>query len=288
MLAVALYLESVAHWVLGHLAAQRRCRACGMSARIDRSLHRYRARGDARGANSRARRWAWPDAPCPGSSRCCSSCPRATPADHYRPVGRCGDADCGQRRGHGQRARGHRRLRPGRGRCGRCVLHPDGRFPVRHRCRCIYRHHRCRGRAIGAHVSLGARLPRPALRKRTRSSRCCCANSRRTRRTGCGRSTPTAGSVRPARASPLRSAAMPERSKAKSFIKLIAGSAWESGQFPPSLHDLAERLKRRENFSNLLVQVDIWRPAAAGGSFPAPRCSTTTAASSASAASART
>jgi diguanylate cyclase (GGDEF)-like protein/PAS domain S-box-containing protein len=42
-----------------------------------------------------------------------------------------------------------------------------------------------------------------------------------------------------------------------SFIKLIAGSAWESGQFPASLHDLAERLKRRESFSNLLVQVDV-------------------------------
>ena len=43
----------------------------------------------------------------------------------------------------------------------------------------------------------------------------------------------------------------------KSFVQLIAGSAWESGQFPPSLHDLAERLKRRENFSALLVQVAI-------------------------------
>jgi diguanylate cyclase (GGDEF)-like protein/PAS domain S-box-containing protein len=42
-----------------------------------------------------------------------------------------------------------------------------------------------------------------------------------------------------------------------SFIKLIAGSAWESGQFPASLHDLAERLKRRESFSNLLVQVEV-------------------------------
>ena len=42
-----------------------------------------------------------------------------------------------------------------------------------------------------------------------------------------------------------------------SLIKLIAGSAWESGQFPASLHDLAERLKRRENFSNLLVQVEV-------------------------------
>lgn len=42
-----------------------------------------------------------------------------------------------------------------------------------------------------------------------------------------------------------------------SFIKLIAGSVWESGQFPASLHDLAERLKRRESFSNLLVEVEV-------------------------------
>ncbi|WP_374412232.1 putative bifunctional diguanylate cyclase/phosphodiesterase [Novosphingobium colocasiae] len=42
-----------------------------------------------------------------------------------------------------------------------------------------------------------------------------------------------------------------------SFIQLIAGEAWETGQFPSSLHDLAERLKRREHFSNLLVRVSI-------------------------------
>ena len=41
------------------------------------------------------------------------------------------------------------------------------------------------------------------------------------------------------------------------FIQLVAGPAWDSGQFPPSLHDLADRLKRRESFSNLLVRVTI-------------------------------
>ncbi|WP_114522272.1 GGDEF and EAL domain-containing protein [Altererythrobacter sp. ZODW24] len=41
------------------------------------------------------------------------------------------------------------------------------------------------------------------------------------------------------------------------FLQLIAGESWETGQFPPSLHDLAERLKRRENFSALLVKVTI-------------------------------
>jgi diguanylate cyclase (GGDEF)-like protein/PAS domain S-box-containing protein len=43
----------------------------------------------------------------------------------------------------------------------------------------------------------------------------------------------------------------------KSFIQQIAGDAWESGQFAPSLHDLAERLKRRESFSNLIVKVNV-------------------------------
>ena len=43
----------------------------------------------------------------------------------------------------------------------------------------------------------------------------------------------------------------------KPFVQLIAGPAWETGQFPASLHDLAERLKRRESFSNLIVRVVI-------------------------------
>lgn len=42
-----------------------------------------------------------------------------------------------------------------------------------------------------------------------------------------------------------------------SLLELVAGQAWTTGQFPPSLHDLAERLKKRENFSNLLVEVSI-------------------------------
>ena len=49
----------------------------------------------------------------------------------------------------------------------------------------------------------------------------------------------------------------PEEIEGKPFIQMIAGSAWETGQFPASLHDLAERLKRRESFSNLLVRVTI-------------------------------
>lgn len=49
----------------------------------------------------------------------------------------------------------------------------------------------------------------------------------------------------------------PQQIEGQSFIRVISGKAWESGQFPPSLHDLAERLKRRESFSNLIVQVDV-------------------------------
>ena len=43
----------------------------------------------------------------------------------------------------------------------------------------------------------------------------------------------------------------------KSFVKLIAGESWDLDPLPASLHDLAERLKRRESFSNLLVCVTI-------------------------------
>jgi len=49
----------------------------------------------------------------------------------------------------------------------------------------------------------------------------------------------------------------PDELDGQPIIQLIAGSAWETGQFPPSLHDLVERLKRRESFSNLLVHVTI-------------------------------
>ncbi len=41
------------------------------------------------------------------------------------------------------------------------------------------------------------------------------------------------------------------------LLKLIAGDAWETGRYPEALHDLAERLKRREAFANLIVPVTI-------------------------------
>ena len=49
----------------------------------------------------------------------------------------------------------------------------------------------------------------------------------------------------------------PSELDGESFVKLIAGAAWDSGHFHPSLHDLVERMKRRESFSNLLVRVHI-------------------------------
>ena len=39
------------------------------------------------------------------------------------------------------------------------------------------------------------------------------------------------------------------------LLKLIAGDAWETGIYPDALHALAERLKKREAFSNLIVPV---------------------------------
>jgi len=41
------------------------------------------------------------------------------------------------------------------------------------------------------------------------------------------------------------------------LLELIAGPHWHSGNFPASLHDLAERLRNRENFSSLIVEVSI-------------------------------
>ena len=43
----------------------------------------------------------------------------------------------------------------------------------------------------------------------------------------------------------------------KSFIELISGESWATGQFAPSLHELAEKLKNRESFSDLVAEVTI-------------------------------
>ncbi len=43
----------------------------------------------------------------------------------------------------------------------------------------------------------------------------------------------------------------------KPLIECITGRTWDEGAFHQSLHELANRLKNRENFSNLLVEVSI-------------------------------
>ena len=41
------------------------------------------------------------------------------------------------------------------------------------------------------------------------------------------------------------------------LLQALSGDAWETGQFPKSLHTMAERMKRRESFSNMVVPVTI-------------------------------
>lgn len=49
----------------------------------------------------------------------------------------------------------------------------------------------------------------------------------------------------------------PKAIEGQPLLKLIAGDSWETGRYPEALHELAERLKRRESFSNLIVPVTI-------------------------------
>ncbi|MFZ9395707.1 MAG: putative bifunctional diguanylate cyclase/phosphodiesterase [Erythrobacter sp.] len=48
-----------------------------------------------------------------------------------------------------------------------------------------------------------------------------------------------------------------EEAEGQPLLEMIAGPGWEAGRMPPSLHELAERLQDRQNFSNLLVEVTI-------------------------------
>nr|WP_312846574.1 diguanylate cyclase [Sphingopyxis sp. PET50] len=41
------------------------------------------------------------------------------------------------------------------------------------------------------------------------------------------------------------------------LLQALSGDAWATGNFPKSLHEMAERMKRRESFSNLIVPVTI-------------------------------
>ncbi|WP_066777571.1 putative bifunctional diguanylate cyclase/phosphodiesterase [Croceicoccus mobilis] len=49
----------------------------------------------------------------------------------------------------------------------------------------------------------------------------------------------------------------PREADGQPLLRLIAGEGWESGALPSSLRDLAERLKRRESFSNMMVRVSM-------------------------------
>lgn len=48
-----------------------------------------------------------------------------------------------------------------------------------------------------------------------------------------------------------------EAIEGKPFLQMVAGESWESGKFSNALHELADKLKRRDSFSNMLVPVQI-------------------------------
>ncbi len=41
------------------------------------------------------------------------------------------------------------------------------------------------------------------------------------------------------------------------LLQLLAGPQWETGRFPPALHELANRLNRKESFANLIIPVEL-------------------------------
>lgn len=49
----------------------------------------------------------------------------------------------------------------------------------------------------------------------------------------------------------------PAAAEGQPFLKLISGESWETGQFAPSIRELADKFQRRESFSNLIVRVTI-------------------------------
>jgi diguanylate cyclase (GGDEF)-like protein/PAS domain S-box-containing protein len=49
----------------------------------------------------------------------------------------------------------------------------------------------------------------------------------------------------------------PSQLESRRLVQVFAGTQWLAGDFPPSLHELADRLKQRESFSNLVVQVEL-------------------------------
>jgi diguanylate cyclase (GGDEF)-like protein/PAS domain S-box-containing protein len=49
----------------------------------------------------------------------------------------------------------------------------------------------------------------------------------------------------------------PQALEGAPLVQILAGSGWETGRFASGLHDLAEHLKRRENFSTLVLPVEV-------------------------------
>ncbi|HTI30696.1 MAG TPA: EAL domain-containing protein [Sphingomonas sp.] len=49
----------------------------------------------------------------------------------------------------------------------------------------------------------------------------------------------------------------PEALEARPLLQVLAGARWETGDFHASLHELAEKLKRREAFSDLTIPVEV-------------------------------
>jgi diguanylate cyclase (GGDEF)-like protein/PAS domain S-box-containing protein len=45
--------------------------------------------------------------------------------------------------------------------------------------------------------------------------------------------------------------------EAKPLLQILAGELWENGKLPAAMHDLAEKLKNRESFSDLIIPVKI-------------------------------
>ena len=49
----------------------------------------------------------------------------------------------------------------------------------------------------------------------------------------------------------------PQQLEGAPLVQILAGSGWESGRFAAGLHTLADHLKRRESFSNLVLPVEV-------------------------------
>jgi diguanylate cyclase (GGDEF)-like protein len=49
----------------------------------------------------------------------------------------------------------------------------------------------------------------------------------------------------------------PDQIDAKPFLQILAGTAWEAGNFSAGLRDLSEKLKNRESFSDLVLPVQV-------------------------------